>query len=86
LSWVSRAATIPRMWNEQYLETCCRSALHRLVLTGAVGRPVGLKDGPCLARLAATGLAELQGERYAITPAGSQRHAREVMKRPVSAR
>ena len=75
------------MWNEQYLETCCRSALHRLVLTGAAGRPAGLKDGPCLARLAAAGLAELRGhERYAITAAGSQRHAREVMKQPVSAR
>jgi hypothetical protein len=84
---VSRAATIPRMWNEQYLESCCRSALHRLVLTGAAGRPEGLKDGPCLARLADAGLAELRGdERYAITPTGSQRHAREVMKRPVPAR
>jgi hypothetical protein len=84
---VSQAATIPRMWNEQYLETCCRSALHRLVLTGAAGRPAGLKDGPCLARLAATGLAELRSDdRYAVTSAGSQRHAQEVMKRPVPAR
>jgi hypothetical protein len=84
---VSQAATIPRMGNGQYLETCCRSALHRLVLTGGAGRPPGLKDGPCLARLAATGLAELRSDdRYAVTSAGSQRHAREVMKRPVPAR
>ena len=84
---MSQAATIARMWNEQYLETCCRSALHRLVLTGGAGRPPGLKDGPCLARLAATGLAELRSDdRYAVTSAGSQRHAREVMKRPVPAR
>jgi hypothetical protein len=84
---VSQAATIPRMWDEPYLETCCRSALHRLVLTGAAGRPAGLKDGPCLARLAATGLAELRSDqRYAVTTAGSLRHAREVAKRPIQAR
>jgi hypothetical protein len=81
---VSQAATIPRMWNEKYLETCCRSALHRLVLAGAAGRPAGLKDGPCLARLDATGLAERSDERHAITPAGSLRQAQEVMKRPIS--
>lgn len=55
-----------------YLETCCRSALHRLFLAGDAGRPVGsaearslkagprtspLKDKPCLERLAARGLA-----------------------------
>ena len=45
------------VWNEPYLETCCRAALHRLVLTEAVGRPPGLKDGPCLERLAGMGLA-----------------------------
>ena len=44
------------MWNEPYLETCCRSALHRVVLSGAQGRPPGMKDGPCLVRLAGMGL------------------------------
>jgi hypothetical protein len=71
------------MWNEPYLETCCRSALHRLTLVGALGRPPGLKDGPCLERLAGMGLArrrEADG-RYEITPAGVARHASEVLKR-----
>ncbi len=49
------------MWNQPYLETCCRSALHRLFLAGAAGRPpalqtdgapTSLKDAPCLDRLA----------------------------------
>ena len=81
---MSQAATIPHVWNEPYLETCCRSALHRLMLSGAAGRPVGLKDGACLARLAAMGLArDRQDGRYAITTAGTFRHAREVLKRPV---
>ena len=40
------AMMAPIMWDEPYLETCCRSALHRLVLSGAVGRPPDLKDGP----------------------------------------
>ncbi|HME25646.1 MAG TPA: hypothetical protein VKI44_30650 [Acetobacteraceae bacterium] len=72
------------MWSEPYLETCCRSALHRLTLSGPAGRPAGLKDGPCLARLAAMGLAEHRRDgRYGITKAGSLRHARVVLKRPV---
>ena len=59
------------MWNQPYLETCCRSALHRLVLSGAAGRPAGLKDGPCLARLADAGLATRRAdERFAVTEAG----------------
>lgn len=71
------------MWEEPYLETCCRSALHRLLLSGAAGRPPGLKDGPCLARLADRGLAEVNAEgRYALTAAGTLRHAREVLKQP----
>ena len=75
------------MWSEPYLETCCRSALHRLILCGEVGRPPGLKDGPCLERLAAMGLAEQRKDgRYSITEAGSLRHARDVLKRPVPAR
>ena len=49
------------MWNEPYLETCCRSALHRLMLSGPIGRPPGLKDGQCLIRLAGMGLVRIMG-------------------------
>jgi hypothetical protein len=70
------------MWNEPYLETCCRSALHRLRLIGAAGRPEGLKDGPCLLRLTGMGLAQQRPDRrYEITAAGITRHATEVLKR-----
>lgn len=69
------------MWNEPYLETCCRSALHRLVLAGGAGRPGGLKDGPCLERLAGMGLAQPRPDgRYDVTVPGRARHAREVLK------
>lgn len=78
-----------RMWNEPYLETCCRSALHRLTLVGAIGRPPGLKDGPCLERLSAMGLARQRDDtRFEATPAGLDRHAMEILKRradPVAA-
>ena len=68
------------MWNEPYLETCCRSALHRLHLCGEAGRPPGLKDDPCLRRLEAMGLAEQRDDgRFAPTAAGGLRHASEVM-------
>ena len=68
------------MWNQPYLETCCRSALHRLSLCGAVGRPPGLKDGKCLLRLAAMGLARARNDgRYELTAAGSERHASEIL-------
>jgi hypothetical protein len=82
----ARTATIPHVWNEPYLESCCRSALHRLTLSGAVGRPAGLKDGACLERLAAMGLAEDRDGRYAITEAGSRKHAREVLNRAIPPR
>ena len=69
------------MWNQPYLETCCRSALHRLFLCGALGRPDGLKDGPCLARLSGLGLARRRDVgRYVPTEAGQSRHAREILK------
>ncbi|RAI58758.1 hypothetical protein [Roseicella frigidaeris] len=69
-------------WNEPYLETCCRSALHRLTLVGRHGRPDGLKDGPCLARLRGMGLARQREDgRYEATADGLARHAREVMRR-----
>lgn len=71
------------MWNEPYLETCCRSALHRLHLSGSIGRPAGGKDGPCLARLATLGLvARRTNGRHIMTQAGVERHAREILRRP----
>ena len=72
-------------WNQPYLETCCRSALHRLTLAGPIGRPPALKDGQCLERLAAMGLAR-SGEagRYVITPAGEARHRLEILGAPAA--
>jgi hypothetical protein len=67
------------MWDEPYLETCCRSALHRLLLIGAVGRPGGLKDGPCLARLEGLGFTCARADgRFEVTQAGRDRHALEI--------
>jgi hypothetical protein len=69
------------MYDDPYLETCCRSALHRLTLCGPAGRPPGLKDEPCLTRLTGLGLArERDDSRYEITAAGAKRHAREILK------
>lgn len=68
-----------KIWEQPYLETCCRSALHRLFLAGSAGRPSGLKDGPCLERLASMGLAASRVDgRFAITEAGLARHAEEI--------
>ena len=70
------------MWDEPYLETCCRSALHRLRQVGASGRPMGLVDQPCLERLSGMGLAMPRPPgRFAITPAGEARHDSEILKR-----
>ena len=70
------------MWNEPYLETCCRSALHRLTLVDASGRPAGLKDGPCLERLQGMGLARQREDgHFEITTAGRVRHGSEILKR-----
>ncbi len=67
------------MWEEPYLETCCRSALHRLLLVGAAGRPGGYKDGPCLERLKGLGFAcEREDGRFEATAAGIARHAEEI--------
>ncbi len=72
------------MWTQPYLETCCRSALHRLTLCGKHGRPPGLKDGPCLARLTGMGLAcERVDGRYEITEAGRSRHGSEIAPQPL---
>ena len=70
------------MWNEPYLETCCRSALHRLLLCGGPGRPAGLKDGPCLERMAGMGLAAERDGRYHLTDAGHERHDTEALVQP----
>ncbi len=71
------------MWHEPYLETCCRSALHRLVLSGPIGRPSAMNDGQCLRRLAGMGLARVRADgRFEITAEGSGRHATEVARRP----
>jgi len=73
------------MWHEPYLETCCRSALHRLVLSGAAGRPSGLKDGPCLERLAGMGLARVRADGwFELTAEGRARHASDVAGRPAA--
>ena len=67
------------MWDEPYLETCCRSALHRLLLVGPSGRPGGLKDGPCLTRLSGLGFArEREDKRFEVTQTGAARHAEEI--------
>jgi len=74
------------MWREPYLETCCRSALHRVVLSGAAGRPPGLKDGPCLERLAGMGLACVRVDgRFELTAEGRARYASDVARRPAAA-
>ncbi|WP_428542759.1 hypothetical protein [Rhodopila sp.] len=73
------------MWSEPYLETCCRSALHRLYLCDSAGRPAGQKDDPCLRRLMNGGLcAERQDGRFVVTAAGRRRHATEVLRSPVA--
>ncbi len=68
------------MWDQPYLETCCRSALHRLMLREVIGRPPGLKDGPCLERLTTMGLAHARPDgRFEATEAGRARHAVEIV-------
>lgn len=69
------------MYTDPYLETCCRSALHRLVLAGDIGRPPALKDGPCLERLTEDGFAEARDDgRYLVTAAGRARHREEIVR------
>lgn len=75
------------MWTEPYLETCCRSALHRVMLSGAAGRPQGLKDAPCLARLAGMGLVrEREDGRFTLTARGIRRHGAEIATRRAPSR
>lgn len=69
------------MWDEPYLETCCRAALHRLALSGEHGRPSDSKDGPCLQRLVGRSFAAWgEDERWRVTAAGRARHAEEVLR------
>ncbi|HQT80390.1 MAG TPA: hypothetical protein PLD10_25405 [Rhodopila sp.] len=68
------------MWNQPYLETCCRAALHRLYLAGQSGRPGDVPDAGCLRRLASMGLCEHgQGGWFVLNQAGRVRHATEVL-------
>jgi hypothetical protein len=70
------------MYDQPYLETCCRSALHRLVLAGEVGRPGGMKDGPCLVRLCEEGFAQAREDgRFVVSEAGRVRHGQEIAAR-----
>jgi hypothetical protein len=63
------SADVIGMWDEPYLETCCRSALHRVRLAADAGRPDGLKDGPCLHRLAGMGLVRQRHDgRFEVMP------------------
>jgi hypothetical protein len=83
-SWL-RDTGRPMPWTEPYLESCCRAALHRLLLSEGQGRPPGLKDGPCLQRLAGMGLAEQREDgRYQMTEQGRARHTAEIAGRPRS--
>lgn len=82
--WMGNPA---RMWKEPYLEPCCRSALHRVSLAGAAGRPKGLKDDPCLERMQRMGFVTCSAEgRFVMTPAGRQRHAQEILRHGLHAR
>lgn len=77
------ALPFPSVWTEPYLETCCRSALHRLSLCGNTGRPATEKDRPCLERLNQLGFALDDADgRFRLTPAGSVRHRAEILGEP----
>lgn len=68
------------MPREPYLETCCRSALHRLVLAHPVPRPSGLPDEGCLRRLSGMGLAETGRAGFVVTRSGLDRHRTEILQ------
>jgi hypothetical protein len=69
------------MWTDPYLETCCRAALHRLVLAGPSGRPETATDKPCLRRLEGMGFAVRRDDgRFAPTALGQARHGQEVLR------
>jgi hypothetical protein len=82
LAFAARLANFARVWDQPYLETCCRAALHRLHLCGAAGRPSGLMDDPCQRRLATMGLCRSDARGgFTITEAGQRRHAIDILKR-----
>ncbi len=84
MSSVSMNDAPDELWNEPYLESCCRSAMHRLAQAAEIGRPPGLKDGPCLERLAGQDLAVHRADgRFEITGRGHARHTSEIMQRLV---
>ena len=69
------------MWNQPYLETCCRAALHRLFLCGDAGRPPTPADAACLRRLTAMGLSSISADgTWRITAQGLNRHASEILR------
>jgi len=69
-------------WDQPYLETCCRSALHRLFLAGDAGRPDASLDSGCLRRLVTLGCAHEQPRLgFVITEIGLARHRRDVLGR-----
>jgi hypothetical protein len=81
LAFAAHLANFVPVWDQPYLETCCRAALHRLHLCGPAGRPSGLMDDPCLRRLTAMGLCRLAADGdFTITEAGQRRHATDVLK------
>jgi hypothetical protein len=84
LAFAGHLANFAAVWDQPYLETCCRAALHRLYLCGPAGRPSGLMDDPCQRRLATMGFCQQGADgRFTITEAGKRRHATDVLKRTV---
>ena len=68
------------MWDQPYLETCCRSALHRLQLSGQGGRPPDLLDSKCLFRIASMGLCDQRPDgRFVINAEGAATTCRRVL-------
>jgi hypothetical protein len=81
LAFAARLTNFAPVWDQPYLETCCRAALHRAHLCGPAGRPAGLMDDPCLRRLAAMGLCRPNADGgFIITEAGRHRHATDVLR------
>ncbi|MFT8563636.1 MAG: hypothetical protein ABF742_02875 [Acetobacter orientalis] len=79
---MKKEGILSKVWKEPYLETCCRSALHRLCLSGDLGRPEGLQDDPCLKRMQGMGFVARSAQgRFYITEEGQARHTQEVLKR-----
>ena len=79
-----RNGDVPAMaYHQPYLETCCRSALHRLKRAAEAGRPDGLTDGGCLRRLETLGLAAPRADgRWTMTERGLAQHAQDALLAP----